>query len=46
MKKSKFTGEQITFEATTYVKYKSGDKHNSIVSVRFRLDEILSTLNI
>ena len=29
-----------TFVATTYVKYRKGTEKNSIVSVRFRLDEL------
>lgn len=33
-----------TFVATTYVKYKPEDEHNSIVSVRFKLEEILNRL--
>jgi len=33
-----------TFVATTYVKYKPEDKYNSIIGVRFKLDEILKKL--
>ncbi len=33
-----------TFVSTTYIRYKPEDKYNSIVSVRFRLDEILKKL--
>lgn len=33
-----------TFIATTYVRYKEEDKHNSIVSVRFTMNDILERL--
>ena len=35
-----------TFVATTYVKYKPEDKHNSIVSVRFKLEDILDKITL
>lgn len=33
-----------TFVATTYVRYKEEDKKNSIISVRFRMEEILQQI--
>lgn len=33
-----------TFVATTYVRYRDGDKQNSIVSVRFKLEDILEKI--